>query len=220
MGLNMKTNNLTRIALSMGIAVPFLYFGTQIVAAFFYPNYSFLTQAASELGSNRALYPFIFNIGAILTGVVTLIAAVGFLRGLLQVGTHPLWAWLVSIAVTLNGFGSIWAGTFPLPDPRHSANPFTIGNFVMPALLLIALWRQNDARAIKTYLIITILLFLALIPIMSGAAGIDIRGYQGFLQRIIALVFFPPIAVGAYFLLKRIGDQVRVTFSKQPAVGD
>lgn len=216
----MKTKNLTRIALTMGIAVPFLYFGTQLVAAFFYPDYSFLTQAASELGSNRAPYPFIFNIGAILTGLVTLIAAVGFLRGLREIGTSPLWAWLVTIAIVLNGFGSIWAGIFPLPDPRHSANPFVIGNFVLPALLLIALWKQNNARAIKTYLIITILLFLALIPIMSGMAGIDIRGYQGLLQRVIAFVFFPPIAVGAYFLAQRIKVQALFVLSKQATVGD
>jgi hypothetical membrane protein len=218
--MQMKTKNFTRVALSMGMAVPFVYFGTQLVAALFYPNYSFLIQAASELGSNRAVYPFIFNSGAIITGIFTLIAAAGFLSALRQLDTHPIWAWLVSIAVALNGIGSIWAGVFSLPDPRHGSNPFIVGVFLMPLLLAVALWKQKDARAIKIYLVITNVMFLVLIPIMSGMAGIDIRGYQGLLQRIIALVFFPPIAVGAYFLAKRIKDHVVSVPSKQLAAAD
>jgi hypothetical membrane protein len=212
--------DLTRIALGMGIAVPFLYFGTQIVAALFYPNYSFLSQSASELGSDRAVYPSILNVGAFITGIVTLIAAVGFWRALQQIGTHPILVWLTSIAVALNGFGSIWAAVFPLPDPRHGANPSTIGMLLMPVLLAIALWKQPDARAIKIYLVITNLAFLAFIPIMSGMAGINIQGYQGLLQRLLAMVFFPPIAVGAYFLAQRIKVQALKTFSKQPAAAD
>src|SRR4051812_45269148 len=38
-------------ALAFGIAIPFLYFGVQIVAARFYPGYSFLNRDASTLGS-------------------------------------------------------------------------------------------------------------------------------------------------------------------------
>jgi hypothetical protein len=203
----MKTKeNLTLFALRMGMAVPFLYFGTQLLAALFYPGYSFLSMAASMLGSDRAIYPAIFNSGAIITGIATLVASLGFLSALRRLGTHPILAWLTSIAIALNGLGSLWAGFIPLPDPKHGANPFAVGIFVLPALLTAALWKQSDARAVKAYLIITNLLFIALIPIMSGMAGIDIQGYQGLLQRIAALIFFPPIAVGAYFLAKRIQD--------------
>jgi hypothetical protein len=200
----MKTKgNLTVFALLMGITVPFLYFGTQLVAAPFYPDYSFLTMVASVLGSDLALYPAIFNVGAIITGIATLIASLGFLLALQRLEANPIFAWLTSIAIFLNGLGSLWAGFIPLPNPRHGSNPFVVGIFTLPALLAATLWKRSDARLMKIYLILTNLLFIALIPIMSGMTGLDTRGYQGLLQRIIALVFFTPVGVGAYFLLKR-----------------
>src|SRR5829696_4863839 len=191
-------------ALGSGIMVPVLYFGTQLLAAPFFPGYSFLSMAASLLGSDLALYPAIFNTGAIITGIATIIASVGFLLALQHLGTNFVLTWLTSLAVLLNGLGSLWAGVFPMPDPRHGSNPFTVGIFLFPILLTLALWKRSDARPIKTYLIITNLIFIALIPIMSGVAGIHTQGYQGLLQRIAALVFFVPISVGSYFLIQRI----------------
>ena len=74
----MKTKQgFTMAALQTGMAVPFLYFGTQLAAALFFPGYSFLRMPASLLGSDQATYPMIFNAGAILTGLATLLAAVG-----------------------------------------------------------------------------------------------------------------------------------------------
>jgi hypothetical protein len=204
-GREMKTKeSLTVFALQVGLAVPVLYFGTQIIAAPFYPGYSFLTMVASVLGSERAIHPTIFNVGAILTGIATLIASLGFLLAFQRLAVNPILAWLTSIAIFLNGLGSLWAGFIPLPDPRHGANPFAVGIFTLPALLTATLWKRSDARLMKIYLVLTNLLFIALIPIMSGMAGLDTRGYQGLLQRITALVFFPPIGVGAYFLINRI----------------
>jgi hypothetical membrane protein len=192
------------IALQMGFMVPFLYFGTQIIAAPFYPDYSFLTMPASLLGSDLARYPLIFNLGAMITGIVTLIASFGFLYTFKRIHVAPIPAWLAFIALVLNGVSSLWAGVFSMPDPRHGSNPFAVGIFVFPILLLAALWTQPDARQVKIYLIITNLLFLILIPIMSGMTGLDTGAYQGLLQRIAALIFFPPISVGAWYLLKHI----------------
>lgn len=189
-------------ALVSGIAVPILYFGTQLLAAPFFPDYSFLSMDASLLGSDLAIYPAIFNSGAIITGIATIIASVGFLLALQHLGTNPFLAWLTSLAVLLNGLGSLWAGFFPMPDPRHGSNPFAIGIFLFPILLTFALWNRSHACPIKMYLIITNLLFIALIPIMSGISGINTQGYQGLLQRIVALVFFVPISVGSYFLIQ------------------
>jgi hypothetical membrane protein len=190
-------------ALGSGIVVPILYFGTQLLAAPFFPQYSFLSMVASVLGSDLAPYPAIFNTGAMLTGIATIIASVGFFLALQQLDTHPWLAGLASLAVLLNGLGSLWAGFFPLPDPRHGSNPFAVGIFLFPILFTFAIWKLSDAAAIKTYLMITNLLFIALIPIMSGASGINTQGYQGLLQRLTALVFFLPISVGSYFLLKQ-----------------
>lgn len=174
------------------------------MAAPFFPGYSFFSMDASTLGSELALYPFIFNVGAIITGVVTLVASLGFLRGLVRLGIHPVLAGLVSLAVLLNGLGSLWAGFIPLPDPRHGANPFAIGIFLFPPLLTAAIWKRKDAHTLKVYLIITHLLFIALIPVMSGVIGIDTQSYQGLLQRVAALIFYPPVGAGATYLLNRI----------------
>lgn len=193
-------------ALASGIVVPVLYFGTQLLAAPFFPGYSFLSMVASLLGSDLAIYPAIFNIGAMITGIVTIIASVGFFLALQRLGINPFLTWLTCLALFLNGLGSLWAGFFPIPDPRHGSNPFTVGIFLFPILLTFAIWKLNNARPIKTYLIITNLLFIALIPIMSGASGINTQGYQGLLQRIVALVFFLPISVGSYFLINRTRD--------------
>jgi hypothetical membrane protein len=192
-----------KFALASGTVVPVLYFGTQLLAAPFFPGYSFLSMVASLLGSDLAIYPAIFNVGAMITGIATIIASVGFFLALQHLGTNSFLAGLTSLAVLLNGLGSIWAGFFPLPDPRHSSNPFTVGIFLFPLLLTFAVWKLSHATPIKTYLVITNLLFIALIPIMSGAAGINTQGYQGLLQRVTALVFFIPISVGSYFLLKQ-----------------
>lgn len=215
----METNEkITRFALRIGMLIPFLYFGFQVLAAPFYAGYSFMSQDASTLGSDGSSLPLIFNGGAILTGLLTLIAAWGFLRAFQQLDTPVIPTWLVVLALVMNGLGSLWAGFIPLPNPRHGANPFAVGVFLFPVLLLAVLWKRNDARAVKVYLWIDILLFLAMIPVMSGllqragmTMGMDMQGYQdflnhshGLLQRIAALIFFPPIAVGAVFLSRRI----------------
>src|SRR5215212_5848091 len=189
-------------ALRSGIMVPILYFGTQLLAAPFFPGYSFVSMVASLLGSDLAPYPLIFNIGAMITGIATILASIGFFLALRQIGTHRFLTWLTSLALLLNGIGSLWAGYFPLPDPRHGTNPFTVGIFLFPILLLFALWRHPQAGPMKTYLILTNLLFIAFIPIMSGISGLNTQGYQGLLQRLVALLFFVPIGAGSSFLIK------------------
>lgn len=199
----MQKETLTKFALRMGMAAPFLYFGIQLISAPFFPGYSFLSMDASTLGSELAVYPLIFNLGAIITGIVTVIASLGFLFSFQALKLNPILTWLTSIAVLLNGLGSLWAGIFPMPDPRHAANPFAAGIFLFPILLLSILWNQNTARQVKIYLGFTIFMFIAMIPIMSGMTAINTQIYQGLLQRLLALVFFPPIAVGAYYLFSR-----------------
>lgn len=59
----------------------------------------------------------------------------------------------------------------------------------------------------KIYLIVTIILCIALLVVMSGIVRLDIADYQGLLQRIIAVAFFPPIGIGSYFLAKCLTEQ-------------
>jgi len=196
-------DDFTHFSLGMGITVPFLYFGMQVLALPFFPHYSILSMDASTLGSRGSAAPGIFNIGAVLTGVITLLAAPGFYRALIRQQTSSLLAWLTSIAIGMSGLSSVWAGLFPLPSPLHSANPFMPGLFLLPTALAAALWHHEGAGMIKAYLVITIVVCIGLVPILYG---INTQGYDGLMQRIIALVFLPPIGAGAYFLAMRTKD--------------
>jgi hypothetical membrane protein len=208
LGVAMKTDqSKTRFlaaTLSAGVAVPFLYFGAQLAAAPFYPGYSFMSHTASELGSDESRLPTIFNIGAILTGLATLVAAAGFPPALQRLNANWVLAWLTGIALVSGGVASVNAGWFPMPHPRHDSGWLGIGLFLTPVLLPATLWTQRSAVALKTYLVASVLLIAVLFPFMSGGAGVDIHGYRGLLQRLFALAVFPPIGVVSFFLASRI----------------
>ncbi|MGG1658595.1 DUF998 domain-containing protein [Brevibacillus sp. NRS-1366] len=204
-----KARSGTEAYLRVGMAIPFLYFGIPVIAAPFYPGYSFIRNTASDLGSNHAIYPLPVNAAIILLGIATLIAAFGFLRVFLRLGTRPFLAWIASIAVCSNGIGTLLSGIFPSPDPRHGGGILGIGSFLLPFIFVIALWKQSDSRLLKGYLIANILLFVAMIPIMSGMVEIDKSMIRGLLQRILAFTAYSPIGVGAYMLQKRFRSKRR-----------
>ncbi len=202
-----RRHKITLVSLGFGIAVPFLYYGVQLVAAPSFPDFSFVGITASELGSDRSTRPWIFNIGAVLTGIAGLVASVGFLRALRQLGANPILAWLVSIAVAATGLSSVWAGIFPLPDPRHGGHPsLLIAIILVPLVLAAALWTLGMHRALTAYFVATIALLVVMFPILSGMTGLDTSAYRGLFQRIFALTVFPPIGVGAYVLARRVGS--------------
>ena len=63
-----RSDRITLSLLAFGVAVPLLYYGVQVVAAPFFPGFSFLGTTASELGSDLSTLPSIFNAGTILLG--------------------------------------------------------------------------------------------------------------------------------------------------------
>ena len=130
---------ITRYALCAGVAVPFFYYGSQAAAAPFFPGFSFLGTTASELGSDLSRHPVYSTTGPSCRGSPP--RRLGRLRRRLRgLGVHPLLAWLTSLAVALGGCGSLWAGYYPLPDPRHGGYPaFLIALLSLPVLLAIVL---------------------------------------------------------------------------------
>lgn len=200
-------DRLALAALAAGVTVPFVYYGLQVLCAWFDPGYSFVRQAASELGSDRAARPGLFNAGIMLEGVLTLVAAAGFLGATLRLGVRPILAFLASAAVAANGVQTLWAGYFPMPDPRHGGHPaFVVAMILLPVLLTAALWK-GAAPALKGYFVATLLLLLAVFPFMSGVAG-DISNVRGLFQRVFTLTIFPPIAVAAGALIGRLRNDV------------
>ena len=79
-----RRNVVTLTLLACGVAVPVIYYGIQVLAAAYEPDYSFVRQAASELGSDRAARAAWFNAGIMMLGGVALAASVGLLRAMLR----------------------------------------------------------------------------------------------------------------------------------------
>jgi hypothetical membrane protein len=191
-------DRLTDLLLWIAVAIPFFYYGTQLVAARFYPGYDFRLQVASELGSDRAPTPGIFNAGVLLVGLGCLLAALGYYRGLVRAGGNRVLTGLVAAALVSAGAASLWAGTYHLPDPRHNPGALGAGMFVFTPLLLAAVWRLNGSRNLMLLLVAALLGVALLAPFMSGAFGPQ---PPGLFQRLFAATFFLPIAFGALFLL-------------------
>jgi hypothetical membrane protein len=194
-------DRVTMSALYAGMAVPFLYYGVQALAAPFFSGFSLVGTTASELGSDLSRHPSVFNVGTMLQGVACLIASLGFFRAFGRLGIHPALAWPTSIALAIAGVAGFRAGYYPLPDPRHGGHPaFLVAMLLLPALLAAALWKRGHA-ALRAYFVANLLLLAIMVPIMSGMSGLDTHTYRGLFQRVFALTVFPPIGVAAYVLL-------------------
>jgi hypothetical membrane protein len=205
-----------RRILALGVAIPAIYFGVQLAAAPFHPDYSFFSRDASSLGSSSSTAPWIFNVGALMLGIIKLTVAGAFFPALSRAGVGRGLAALTALALASAGIGSLNAFLHPLPDPRHSLGLLAIlgsGVALLPVLTTAVLWRMGARRQA----IVIIIVSLALIPLMTGLiqracmwAGIDFAGFQSFLnnyhgliQRIGAAVIFVPIGVVAHLLRRQ-----------------
>jgi hypothetical membrane protein len=202
----MLGDGITLRALYAGIAVPCLYYGVQAMAAPFFSGFSFVGTTASELGSERSGHPALFNHVTMLLGVAWLIASIGFFRAFQRLGVQRALAWPISLALIVAGIGSLWAGWYPLPDPRHAGHPaFLIALLSLPILLTVALWKGAHP-ALKAYFVANLMLLAVMVPIMSGFSGLDTHTYRGLFQRIFGLTVFLPVGVASAVLGRRIGQ--------------
>jgi hypothetical membrane protein len=200
----MRGQRITLRALYAGIAVPCLYYGVQVLAAPFFPEFSFVGTTASELGSELSSRPAIFNDGTMLLGVAWLITSVGFFRAFQTLGVHRVLAWPITVAIIVGGIGSFWAGYYPLPDPRHAGHPsFIVALIALPILLAIVLWKGGHP-ALRAYFVANLVLLAVMFPILSGFTGLDTHTYRGLFQRIFALTVFLPVGIASIVLSERI----------------
>jgi hypothetical membrane protein len=196
----------TVCALYAALAMPLIYFGAQLIAAPFYPGYSFAVDTASMLGTTASRQPWIFNLGAVLTGVAGLAGAIGLFRALRRL-TWTALALLVSLTVVANGVLSLKAGMFPMPDPRHASWQFLMFPILAtPLLLSIALWRQG--MVLRVYLLCNGVALLFMLPLMMHRMTPWFA--EGTMQRLFALVIFVPVGVAGYALVRRVNCSVRL----------
>jgi hypothetical membrane protein len=206
----------TRYVLALAFAIPVIYFGIQFAAAPFYPGYSFFSRDASSLGSDASTAPWIFNLGTLALGIVQVAVGGTLFFALPRARVGRALAALTAFALGSSGIGSLNAFLHPLPSRQHTEGLlFSLGSGVMllPVLTTIVLWRLGARR----YAVATAIVFLSLIPLMTGLvqricmqAGIDLGGYQfflnnyhGLIQRLGAAAIFLPIATIAHLLRSR-----------------
>jgi hypothetical membrane protein len=195
-----------RFGLYAAIALPLGYFGLQVLLAPLYPNYSFLRNAASDLGAPPSGLAGLFNLGAIVLGWLGLFGAWSVWRVLES--QNRVWAVLLGVCVAAAGSSAVWAGVFPLPNALHSQNPFTVGLLLLPFVCVAALWHVAWSRV---WLLLPPILLLAVLPIRAGVLGIDQAPIEGLLQRLLSLAAFLPAAVSGWVLLRHSNHSARAT---------
>jgi glucan biosynthesis protein C len=197
-----------RALLWAGVAVPFLYYGTILVSAAFYPGYNHVTQYASELGSSEARLPAIFNIGTIITGLVMIVAAAGIYRASVAAGARRAFAGVGAVCLALFGVSLVLGGWFPMPDPRHGGFGLGLAMLLAPPALAIALWKRAEHRALAKFLLADALIMLVLFAIMMGVGALVTRSNVGLFQRAYSLTVFPWVGVVGFALLRRTRESL------------
>ncbi len=199
---NGTKDHLTRASLMAGVATPVIYFGAQAAAAPFFPEFSALKHSASVLGSNLSSMPALLNVGAMLTGAASIVAAFGMFRELRRCGVWTFVALLLAACNVSFGLASIWAGAHPLPDPEHNPGLLGAGMFAAPFVAFIAALGLQNVPVLKSYLAINALGFGVVAAIYSGVLPVDMEQYSGAVQKLGALVMMMPTAVLCLWLLR------------------
>lgn len=192
------------LALS-GLALPVVYFGMQLALAPFYPGYDFLHNPTSLLGIEGAATAPWFNALAIACGALAFGGAAGIAIGL-RARTVPLWViGPVALAVVAVGCGNIWAGFFPLPDPRHGDNPFNLAFDAIPIVFAGAAWAAGGLRHLRLYMTVNLAAYMSAKLVILGFTPIDPASCSGLLQRLAAATIFVPIGVVGWRLRRSLG---------------
>lgn len=182
--------------LRCGIAVPALYFGTQLIVGAMTPWYSFRRQPASDLGVGGTFRATLFNGGAIVTGFAAIAAACGLVVTARQVRRSRIASSTMAIAVVSTGTAAIAAGWFPLPDDRHGGGAIGAGMFLIPFLAALMLW-PTRSRRLRGYAVANVAVFIGCGVALSGSTPIDQLANEGALQRLLAITVFGAIGVVA-----------------------
>jgi hypothetical membrane protein len=200
------------------MAVSVLYFGNLIISSLFYPGYSHISQYASELGGPDALYPLIFNIGVMATGIVCIEAGVGFYLALNRLMGGVLLPLLLALTLAAFGFSFVMGGLYPIPDERHGAFGLGFAIHAGSFLLALALWKHKTLRGLTYFLLVNGVISLTLLAIMMGVGELVTRANVGIWQRLYALSMLPWIGVASYALYRHLKwrQERYVTFAYTP----
>ena len=192
----------SKTALAAGVSVPLIYLATLAVGGWLAPDYSHLTQYASELGMSGSPSADFFNGGILLTAVTTMAGSVGLYIAARRESLSKLWPVLAGVSLGLFGVGLVFGALFPMPDPRHGGFGLGMGVHLAPLFLALALRSSTERTNLKRYLIATAILMAAFLLPMFGVGGLVTQANVGLFQRLYALMVFGWIGIASYALLR------------------
>ena len=192
----------SRFLLMLGVAVPIVYYGTQLVATPFYPGYDFVTQVASQLGTSESRFPAIFNFGLALSGALIVLSAIALYPGLHRAGASKAFSFLGAAAQITMGVATIWTAAHPLPSDQHVNSTLNHGFLATPILLTVLFWQLRASRSIQLYFTINAIPVLLLAGLTFGLFSWDVSSYMGAFQRAAAAALLIPTAIACLWVAR------------------
>jgi hypothetical protein len=103
---------------------------------------------ASELGTDRSTQQGLVCALIVAVGVVGCLAGPVIAQDLVGRVGKPL-GLLSGLSVTSFGLGTVAAGLYPSPHPRHGGGVLGVGVFLLPFILLVTLWRLSSEPSVS-----------------------------------------------------------------------
>lgn len=186
--------NTTRLFLTAGVAMPFIYFASLFGMGLLYPEYSHMTQVPSELGADNAPYGYagIFNSGLMLVGLASIEGAIGLFMVFREKGMTLALPLLTALTLFSFGLSFVIFGLVPLPNPMHNdVSILTLPGIFTP--LLGALAVRSIAKQDIAWKVILLGFFasFSVILILLGVGDLVTEENVGLWVRIQAFISFP-----------------------------
>jgi glucan biosynthesis protein C len=205
------------LLLRISILIPVLYYGALAVGGYLTPGYDHMTMLASELGIAGKPAAQLFNYALIATGGIAVLSGIGVLFGVRALKGSILWALLAAVGIVAWGAAVIYAGLYPMPDPRHmgpvSWQGLTLGLAAVPAalFLFLGLSGRSDMGGVKVLLILSFLAMIAFNLIFANVGGLDLvkPEQQGLWQRAFSLSMVPWIGIAPLCIAQAMSRRAR-----------
>ena len=188
-----------RYLIKQAILLPLIFFIPVFVAGFLVPNYSLISQHASEITiTDFEFAKMIINTGAILTGLSCIILAIGIVLNLKK---H----YILSILIVIFGISMISNGIYPMGTIMHGFYGIGLTLMIIP---FIACYEMKNENINKLFFKVSLVSgFVIFIYMWSMLVGLDPANYRGLTQRIASIFIFGWIAYLAYELNKTLPNK-------------
>jgi hypothetical protein len=189
-----------RTLLAAGVAVPVVYFASQIAAMLLNPGFDIAARQPSELGCCGASAPIVANVGFLATGVCAILGGAGLSLGLRKGGGNLILASLAGLGMSLFGVAMTMSGLFPLPNPLHDGLGLFSAGLLAPLFGALAL---NNGGAARWLILAGFALSAVIVALMFGVGGVVTADNLGYFSRALALAAFPTIAFLCWTVMRR-----------------